>query len=289
MGSFLRDSIIPIVARLYRSRPIAGWPKWAAELLEVNTPKTLECKAVRSPEGGSNINIILALLDRTREVPGHVAECGVFKGGSLSAIALYLRERGLAKHIFGLDSFQGLPESVRKDLEFGGAADPEKRVGGFDQTSLAYVRANLASLGLLDTVTLIPGYFAETLETLPPADFSFVHLDCDIYQSYREALVYFYPRMSQGGIILLDEYNDPAWPGCNLAVDEFLADKPEKPVIVAMDNYEKYFIEKGSGCGLWHMHPRPQTRDALSSSQSQRRACFAGRVGADQRSTKRCT
>jgi len=216
-------------------------------LLDVKTPRNLTQKAVLSPEGGSNINIILALLlDRARDVPGDVAECGVLKGSSLSAIALYLRESGLAKHVFGLDSFQGFDKSVRKDIELGGAANAEKRVGGFDGTSLAHVSAKLACLGLLNTVTLISGYFADTLETLPAANFSFVHLDCDLYDSYKQMLAYFYPRMSYGGIILLDEYNDPPWPGCNLAVDSFLADKPEKPVAISINNYEKYFIEKRS-------------------------------------------
>lgn len=27
-------------------------------------------------------------------------------------------------------------------------------------------------------------------------------------------------------------------------LDEFLADKPEKPVVIQMDNYEKYYIQK---------------------------------------------
>jgi hypothetical protein len=96
----------------------------------------------------------------------HVAECGVFKGSSLATIALYLRDNRLAKHVFGLDSFQGFDESVEKDIALGGAADAEKRVGGFEATSLARVRAKLAGLGLVDAVTLIPGYFVETLEKL---------------------------------------------------------------------------------------------------------------------------
>ena len=246
MRSLLREAIKPVVAGFFETQPIANWPKWAGDLLEVKTPAALTYKAISSPEGESNINIILALLDRTRVVPGDVAECGVFKGSSLAAIALYLRECGLAKHAFGLDSFQGFDESVRKDIELGGAADAEKRVGGFEETSLGHVRANLARLSLLNRVTLIPGYFSETLETLPAANFSFVHLDCDIYDSYRLTLAYFYPRMSQGGIILFDEYKDPPWPGCNLAVDEFLADKPEEPIGIKMDNYEKYFIVKSS-------------------------------------------
>jgi len=50
--------------------------------------------------------------------------------------------------------------------------------------------------------------------------------------------------MSPGGIILFDEYDDPPRPGGNLAVDEFLGDKSEKPVVIQMDNYEKYYIQK---------------------------------------------
>lgn len=244
MRSLLQRSIRPLAARLYRSRPLKNWPRWVAEALEVKTPAALPEKAALSPEGGSNINIILDLLNRTRDIPGEVAECGVFKGSSLCAIALYLRESGVAKHTFGLDSFRGFDHSVNRDIELGGAANTEKRISGFDGTSLAHVHAKLRHLGLLDAITLIPGYFSETLGQLPGGSFSFVHLDCDIYDSYKQALNFFYPKMSDGGIILLDEYDDPPWPGCKLAVDEFLADKAERPIVIAMNNYQKYFIEK---------------------------------------------
>jgi hypothetical protein len=244
MRSLLRRSIRPAVARLYRSHPIKNWPKWAADVLEVNTPATLPKKASLSPEGGANINIIFDLLDRTCAVPGNIAECGVFKGSSLCAIALHVKDRGIDKHVFGLDSFQGFDQSVRKDIELGGKANTEKRMGGFGETSIGHVRGKLARLGLLDAVTLIPGYFAETLQTLLTESFSFVHLDCDIYDSYKQTLNFFYPRMSHGGLILFDEYEDPPWPGCKLAVDEFFLDKREKPVAITMDNYEKYFIKK---------------------------------------------
>ena len=244
MRSLLQRSIGPVAAGLYRSHPIKNWPKWAADALEVKTPATVPQKTALSPEGGSNINIILDLLGRTQDVPGDVAECGVFKGSSLCAIALHLQQSDIGKHAYGLDSFQGFDQSVGRDIELGGAADREKRIGGFDGTSIGHVRGKLARLGLLDAVTLVPGYFADTLRTLPAPRFSFVHLDCDIYDSYKQTLAFFYPKLPGGGIILLDEYNDPPWPGCKLAVDEFLADKPEKPVVIAMNNYQKYFIEK---------------------------------------------
>jgi O-methyltransferase len=197
-----------------------------------------------SAAGGSDINIILALPDRTRDVPGDVAECGAFKGSSLATIALYLRDNRLAKHVFGLDSFQGFDESVEKDIALAGLPTRRNALAVSKPPPwLAFERSSPGS-ALVDAVTLIPGYFVETLEKLPERKYNFVHLDCDIYDSYRQTLRYFYCRMSPGGIILFDEYDDPPWPGCNLAVDEFLADKPEKPVVIQMDNYEKYYIQK---------------------------------------------
>ena len=57
-------------------------------------------------------------------------------------------------------------------------------------------------------------------------------------------LEFFYPRMSQGGIILIDEYNDPSWPGCNKAVDEFIQTNSAKLSRIEDNNYVKYFIKK---------------------------------------------
>ena len=140
MRSLLRRLLKLVVAHYYRSKPVTDWPRWAGDLLEVKIPANVTRKIAPSPEGGSNINIILALLGRTRDVPGDIAECGVFKGSSLMTIAMYLRENGLAKHVYALNSFQGFDGSVRKDMELGGAADREKRVGGFEATSLADVQ-----------------------------------------------------------------------------------------------------------------------------------------------------
>ena len=244
MKRLLRKLVAYVAASYYRTRPIAHWPKWVADLVGVNAPANLRVKAAPSPDGGSNVNIIFAMIDRTRDIEGDIAECGVFRGNSLAAAALYLRQTGQGKHAFGFDSFRGFDDSVATDVALGGAASSDKRVGGFGETSLDAVAAKLQLLGVSASVTLIPGYFAQTLERCRAGRFSFVHLDCDIYESYRQTLAHFYPRVPPGGIILFDEYEDPPWPGCKLAVDEFLADKPERPTLIAMDNYQKYYIEK---------------------------------------------
>jgi O-methyltransferase len=74
--------------------------------------------------------------------------------------------------------------------------------------------------------------------------FCFVHLDCVIYESYKSCIEFFYPRLASGGVILFDEYNDPPWPGCARAVNEYLADKPEKLVEITSDNQTKYYLRK---------------------------------------------
>jgi hypothetical protein len=81
----------------------------------------------------------------------------------------------------------------------------------------------------LNNIHFVPGYFGVSFPRFDPnVRFSFAHLDVNLYGSYKDCLEFFYLRMVSGGVILFDEYNDPGWPGCNRAVDEFLADKPEK-------------------------------------------------------------
>ena len=89
--------------------------------------------------------------------------------------------------------------------------------------------------------------------------FCFASLDCDIYESYKECLEFFYPRLVPGGVVLFDEYNDPPWPGCNKAVDEFLADKPEQLEEIESDNFIKYFFRK--------QKPWPKTNSTSARSR----------------------
>ena len=51
------------------------------------------------------------------------------------------------------------------------------------------------------------------------------HIDADFYESVRYSLEYWWPRISPGGYVKFDDYG--AFIGCNRAVDEFLATRPE--------------------------------------------------------------
>jgi O-methyltransferase len=228
----------------FRDRPISSWPGILGVVHDIRVPRGVHPQPVSSPAGYSNINIILALVEKVASVRGDLAECGVFRGSTLVPTAIFLQQKKINKHVFGFDSFQGFDESVEKDIALGGSKDEQRKVGGFSETSEELVGGKLRLFGVEQGVTLVPGYFRDSLTACASNRFSFVHLDCDTYDSYKECLSFFYPRLNRGGIILFDEYNDPAWPGCNLAIDEYLADKPEKPQRIERDNFQKFYIEK---------------------------------------------
>jgi hypothetical protein len=240
VGRWLADATTP----LYRDAPVRELPAWFGALNGIRVPRSVRPARMATPASSANINIILDLLDETAEVRGHVAECGVFRGATLVAAALHLDRAGSDKRIFGFDSFEGLGEEVAVDVGMGGSPDPHKHAKGFADTSLAEVMEKARRLGVARRLSLCPGRFEDSLEQVAGERFSFVHLDCDLFESYRTCLAFFYSRLEPGGVVLLDEYDDPPWPGCNRAVDDFMADKPESLVAVERDHHVKHYFRK---------------------------------------------
>jgi len=239
-GDLLRGATLPLM----KHWPIDRCPGWLGTLHHIRVPGNVQPQPEESPAGGANARILFRLLESTLGLEGDVAECGVWKGQMLLPTGLFIKRRAPHKRVWGFDSFQGLNETVATDLSLGGDQDVRKRVGGFSDTSYLTIARRVRRFGLEDTVRLVPGYFQDTLARHTTLRFSFVHLDCVLYESYKLTLEFFYPRLARGGVILLDEYNDPPWPGCTRAVDEFLAGKPETVQRTSSDRYVKFFIRK---------------------------------------------
>ena len=73
-------------------------------------------------------------------------------------------------------------------------------------------------------VEIVKGWIPDVLSTLAEQNYRFVHVDVDLYQPTLDSLGYFYPRMTVGGIIVIDDYGPwpgNQWPGCLKAVQEF--------------------------------------------------------------------
>ena len=155
-------------------------------------------------------------------LPGDTAECGVFEGATSYLICRSLQGGSNPPRThFLFDSFQGLSAPSPQDGSYwtqGGLAP-----------SLEAARTNLESAGRL---SWHPGWIPERFAEVAERRFSFVHIDVDLYQPTRDSLAFFYPRMQEGGIIVCDDYGFTTCPGATLVVDEFLADKPEKIIVL---------------------------------------------------------
>jgi hypothetical protein len=232
-----------LTAAFYSYQPLASWPPFVGRIHDISVPRGVTPHPVPQPIGAANINNLTSLLERTRNVEGEIAECGVYRGATLIPLAIYATQQGIRKTLHGFDSFEGFADSIVGDLQLGGADIDCKHPGGMNETSYELVIGKVRLFNLRN-VQLHKGFFEHTLQQCSTLSFSFVHLDCDAYDAYLDCIKFFYPRLSRGGAMLFDEYNDPPWPGCNKAVDEYLASRPERCQIIANDNYEKYYIVK---------------------------------------------
>ena len=165
------------------------------------------------------------MVRRVADLPGDIVECGVSVGHGLLALICANENLGIDRHYYGFDSFAGFPPPRPEDQgthAYGGfyANEPEIVLRVLED-------ARLDPAVIRDKVHLVKGFFDQSLRTYE-RPIALLHLDCDLYQSYMDALRWLYDRVVPGGLILFDEYEDPAFPGGRKAIDEFLATKPEQ-------------------------------------------------------------
>lgn len=146
-----------------------------------------------------------------RGVPGDFIEAGVWRGGVIILMRALMKAHGISgRRVFAADSFVGIPMNTRA------LNDPVDKWRDRWIASLEEVQQNIARFGLLDDkVTFVPGFFAETLKRLADQTFAVMRLDSDSYDSVEESLVYLYPLLSRGGIIIIDDWH---LVGCQQAV-----------------------------------------------------------------------
>jgi Macrocin-O-methyltransferase (TylF)/Methyltransferase domain len=157
----------------------------------------------------------------SRRIPGDLVECGVWRGGGCILMAGWLRAMGCRdRQLIVADSFEGLPVPAHekdRGLDLSKAKFPQLAV------SLATVRANFASYGLLDDTRqhFLKGWFSDTLATAPTDQIALLRMDGDLYQSTMDTLEALYDRVTPGGIIIVDDYG--ALEVCRRAIADFFA------------------------------------------------------------------
>lgn len=156
-----------------------------------------------------------------RNVPGDVAEVGVYRGDFAAMINSSFRSRTL--HLF--DTFTGFPaQDVQIEQENGLSG---AKTGDFSETDQEMV---IRKMIYPERLVLHKGYFPETFSPCENTAFAFVSLDVDLYAPTKAALTLFWPRMSPGGCIMVHDYNSTQFSGAGKAVREFCEQEKVYPV-----------------------------------------------------------
>ena len=191
----------------------------------------------------------------------------MFRGGACIFLRALLAARGVTdRTVWVADSFAGIPKSrertkrsavggdTRVVVDGEGEGEGEGGAGGewsddcddWDDryaVSEEEVRSNFERYGLLDgQVRFVAGFFNASLPPVfgvaapaPVPSLALVRIDADEYDGVRDALDVLYPRLSVGGMVIIDDFH---LMGAVHAVHEFRERHGvEDPLLVLPSDY----------------------------------------------------
>jgi len=139
-------------------------------------------------------------------------------GGTIFARAVFKAYDVKDRLVWVADSFEGLPAPDSEKYHF----DKDSKLHEFKILSvpLEKVKNNFERYELLDSqVRFLKGWFKDTLPKASMQKLAVIRLDADMYGSTTEALNYLYPKLSRGGYIIIDDYEQIS--ACRQAVEDY--------------------------------------------------------------------
>ncbi len=164
--------------------------------------------------------ILTSVARQVRELPGNVAEFGVYRAGCARMILGTARlSAGTSYHLF--DTFAGIPDAALTARE-----EEEGYAGRLADTSIELVQQLLGRWR--EALVFHVGDVFETIPKADTGDLSLVHMDLNASAPTKVALEFAYPRLVPGGVIVLDDYGwDPTGYEQRDVIDEFCRPLPE--------------------------------------------------------------
>lgn len=207
---------------------------------------------------------ILRLAEQSLEVEGDFVELGCYRGDTSVLLGKLLQKpveklcknhdksvenlcktpQNLCKNLWIYDSFAGLPDKTSEDSSGAGqnfqkgellvskreVVEKLRKHGLKTASHLNPDNCSSQATSLnssLSTVIVKKAWFDDLTPQDLPDVIAFAFLDGDLYESIRVSLKLVVPRLSEQGIIIVHDYNNPELPGSARAVDEFLRSHSE--------------------------------------------------------------
>ncbi|GHH32415.1 hypothetical protein GCM10017774_13290 [Lentzea cavernae] len=173
------------------------------------------------------------------DIAGAIVECGVWRGGTMLLVARTLTD---PRDLWLYDTFEARwePRSPQDGYLFmreqpARDAEPENAAESVTaDTAEDVVLGKLLATGYPEKrITMVKGLVQDTIPGRMPESIAVLRLDTDFYDSTRHELVHLYPRLSSGGVLIIDDYGKHS--GATAATDDYLRGLPNPPLLVRVD------------------------------------------------------
>ena len=179
--------------------------------------------------GFYNVYQSLAYI-RENAIPGDLVECGCALGGVAIFMRLCLTRWGMDRTIHLFDTFVGPPIGSRDTIHGGqellwSAAMENHRAGTEENI--------IEATGSLEGFHIVEGFVEQTLPVTSLPELALLRLDTDFYESTRVEFELLYPKLTRGGVLIVDDYG--YFQGSRRATDEYLATIRLTPLLNRID------------------------------------------------------
>jgi hypothetical protein len=189
------------------------------------------------PESLLSVDRLYALYSSAKHitsaaVAGAVVECGVYRGGGLCLVLETLVRLGATdRDVFVFDTFDGFPNGAQDQAISGEILTRDAWV---TEDFQAVTEANIAQTAYpTSRIHLVRGPVEVTVPNHAPLSIAHLHLDTDYYESTLHELVHLWPRLTSGGVLIIDDYGH--FEGCRRAVDEYFEIHKPRPLLHRTD------------------------------------------------------
>lgn len=168
------------------------------------------------------VRTILTELERVIDygVEGDVVEFGCYIGTTSIFLQRLLLATSSNKTLHVYDSFEGLPPKTDKDASVAG----DQFAAGELAVSKKQFVQTFAKAGVRQPI-IHKSWFNELTQKDIPQNIAFAFLDGDFYSSIHDSLKPVLPRLTEGAVVVVDDYAREALPGVAKAVHELLPHK----------------------------------------------------------------
>jgi hypothetical protein len=174
------------------------------------------------------LQLTYTLAQRVKDLPGCMIECGVAAGAQVIMLASACPE----KTVYAFDSFQGICMPSNRDDQMPGikmlTSWEQKALPDPGQHALVSSGATVVpeesfwdhihnALGQDTNIKTVKGWFEHTVQDFKEP-IALLRLDGDLYNSTFVCLLHLFPRLLDGAVLIVDDYQ---LKGCWDAVNEY--------------------------------------------------------------------